>query len=169
MPTRGRPIGRIVPFDPSTTKTVPLPRPRPWGERRIAAELLAWRGEQTGWPTYREFQRDGRARLFLQLLEWGGPIYWAHRLGWQLPPSYRYIWDRGRIRGALRPYLRGRERFPSPAEFQRLGARAVRDAAHRHGGIGFWAAEFGVIHRNHPGRPRKHPRPAAEDDPAGDL
>jgi hypothetical protein len=168
LPTRGRPIGRIVPFDPDSTRTVGLPRPALWGERRIREELLGWPGERTQWPGYREFLRDGRARLFLQVLEWGGPIYWADRLGWEIPSSYRHHWDHGRIRGALRPYLKGRERFPSASEFRSLGGRGVREAAYRHGGIEFWAAEFGVTHRNHPAArasiPAYPPRTACSRD-----
>lgn len=77
----------------------------------------------------------------------------------------------GRLLGlrTARPYLKGRERFPSPARFAALRARPVGDAAHRHGGIGFWAAEFDVTHRRHPGRPREHPRPPAEEGLPGDL
>jgi DNA invertase Pin-like site-specific DNA recombinase len=143
-PGRGHPLGRIVPFEPTSTHTIALPRPALWSERRIERELLAWRGEESVWPDYAEFLRDGRAGLYLQVLEWGGHIYWSHKLGWEVPHLRRHAWSEDRVRGALRPYLRGRETFPTIKEFEQLGGVAIRWAAKSHGGIGFWARDFGV-------------------------
>jgi hypothetical protein len=146
-PARGYRLEAIRPFDPASVRTLSLPRPALWGERRIEGDLLAWRGGRTHWPNYAEFLRDGRARLYLQICEWGGHTYWSHRLGWTDSRDVKYYWNEERVRGALRPYLEGRETFPSKAEFKALGARSVREAAERRGGIGFWADDFGVEYR----------------------
>jgi site-specific DNA recombinase len=154
-PSRGFPLGEIRAFDPGSARTVGLPRPALWGEQRIRSELLAWRGERTDWPSYAEFLNDGHARLYLQILEWGGHYYWAQKLGWGRPKKVRHYWDHDRVRGALRPYLAGKDIIPTLPEFEELGAGPVREAAHRLGGIGFWADEFGVGYRVHKVR---HPR-----------
>jgi site-specific DNA recombinase len=154
LPVRGRPIGRLIPFDPASVRAASLPKPALWSETRIERELLAWRGGQTVWPGYAEFLRDGRARLYLQVLEWGGHIYWSRKLGWEAPPLRRHHWNHERVRGALRPYLQGRDMFPRAWEFEELGARQIREAAQRTGGIGHWAAEFGVGYRDHKVRRR---------------
>jgi site-specific DNA recombinase len=147
-PARGYRLRAIRAFDPSSVRTLSLPRPARWDERRTEGELLAWRGGRTDWPNYAEFLRDGRARLYLQICEWGGHTYWSHRLGWEEPRDVKYYWNAERVRGALRPYLEGRETFPTKTEFEALGARSVREAAERRGGIGFWAEEFGVAYRS---------------------
>jgi DNA invertase Pin-like site-specific DNA recombinase len=151
VPRRGVPVGEIRRFAPGAgTRSARLRPPTRWSERRIERELLAWRGEAEGWPAYIEFLLAGRSRLYLQVLGWGGPHYWAKRLGWHTPPR-TVTWSEERIRGALRPLLAGREEWPSAAEFGAGGLSAVRRAVVRHGGIGLWAKEFGLPLRRRAG------------------
>lgn len=58
-------------------------------------------------------------------------------------------WDDVRIRTELARFLAGRDEWPSYAEFQRAGRRALRDAITRAGGTVRWAAEMGVRHVEH--------------------
>lgn len=145
VPRRGLPIGEVRAFEPTIgdTGAVRLPRPRPWGPRRIEAELLRWRGDLVEWPTYVEFLLAGRARLHLQILGYGGVRYWARRLGWSGAPRTTR-WDEEAILGGLRPIIAGREVWPSAAEFRELGLEGLRRAVIRHGGITSWAATCGL-------------------------
>jgi DNA invertase Pin-like site-specific DNA recombinase len=147
-PGPGRPIERIEPFDESSARTLRPPRVRLWGERRIERELRDWRPDATVWPEPTEFLDAGRARLQLQVLEWGGPVYWSRRLGWQVRLPLR--WSEERVRGALRPYLKGHDEFPRERDFRRLDAKVVYEAAVRHGGVRRWAEEFGIAMRERP-------------------
>lgn len=51
------------------------------------------------------------------------------------------------LRKRLGRFLAGRKRWPSQAEFERAGERALVAAATRLGGVERWAAEFGVSYQ----------------------
>jgi hypothetical protein len=111
--------------------------------KRIEAELREFFAERESWPAYVEFAKAGRARLHAQVLEWGGPIYWAPRVGIETP----MVRGRSRpavLRGALRPFLAGRETWPKPAEFREAGLASLLRLVHNNGGCEHWAAEFGI-------------------------
>jgi DNA invertase Pin-like site-specific DNA recombinase len=144
LPRSGVPIDAILPFVPGNTATaVQLPRPKTWSAARIERELLAWRGEDVAWPNYLQFLLAGRARLHLQVMNWGGPYYWARRLGWGTPPRIS-TWSPEWIRGALQPILAGRDEWPSTAEFKAAGMTVLEQAVIHHGGTPAWAEEFGL-------------------------
>ena len=143
-PGHGHPLREVAAFEPSSARTTRLPKIRHWSERRIERELRGWRGELTTWPEYGEFFDDGRSRLHLQVLEWGGRDHWIRRLGWTSAERRRRRWNEEGIRRALRPHLAGRKAFPGRVEFARLGATNIFDAARKHGGIEHWAREFGI-------------------------
>lgn len=122
-----------------------LREPRPWSERRIRDELSAFLAGREGWPAYDEFQIAGRARLWGQLMGYGGPWFWARELGVGI--SNRYLvprWNRERLRAALTPFLRRLDHWPLQSEFDAAGLSAIRKAVHSHGGARYWAAEFGL-------------------------
>jgi hypothetical protein len=150
---RGPDLGLDQPIDfrPSREGAGRLKPHRLWGEKRIETELrefFAGRGRR--WPTYVEFAKLGRGRLHAQVLEWGGPIYWAPRIGVETPRVH------GRskpalVRGALRPFLAGRQSWPSPAEFEEAGLRRLHDLVRHAGGCEHWAGEFGLTYTRQAG------------------
>jgi DNA invertase Pin-like site-specific DNA recombinase len=148
LPRRGLAIGKRRSFRPGTKgmKSMKLRSIKPWGQRKIERELLSWRDEDDRWPHYVEFALDGRARLWQQVIDWGGPYFWADRLSWEITPR-SVTWTRERIRGALRGFLDGRETWPSYEEFNAANLATLRRAAARHGGLPFWAAEFDLPYR----------------------
>ncbi len=110
--------------------------------RRELEEFLAAAQE---WPSYRDFQRNGRQTLRNQVTRLGGARLWAKRLGLPYPerkPGYAPRWTENRVRADLTEFLRGRESWPSRLEFERAGRKPLRDAVLRLGGPERWAAEF---------------------------
>jgi DNA invertase Pin-like site-specific DNA recombinase len=138
-------LDEAVDFRPSLEGAVRLRPHRLWGEKRIEAELREFFAGRERWPAYVEFAKQGRARLHAQVLEWGGPIYWAPRLGIETPR----VFGRSRpalVRGALRPFLKGRERWPRPSEFEQAGLKKLHEIVRHNGGCEHWAAEFGLTY-----------------------
>jgi len=61
------------------------------------------------------------------------------------PPSRRgRAWDEESIRRELERFLRGRSVWPTYEQFVQGGAKGVRDALYRHGGVEYWAKEMGL-------------------------
>lgn len=148
VPRRGLAIGRRRSFRPGLNgmRSTLLRPMKPWGSRRIEKELLAWRGDDDRWPHYVEFALAGRSRLWQQVIDWGGPYFWADRLGWEITPR-SVTWTRERIRGALRGFLDGRTGWPTYEEFDNAGLATLRRAAARHGGLPFWAKAFDLPYK----------------------
>ena len=134
------------PIDVAGLRARRLQAPRIWPEGEIEARLREFTAGRSDWPRYEEFARAGRGRLHLQAMAWGGPHYWAARLDLELDPRF-LPWTEERIRGALRPVLSGRESWPSEAEFERAGLLPALWGLRTHGGVEFWAAEFGISYR----------------------
>jgi DNA invertase Pin-like site-specific DNA recombinase len=143
VPRRGSPIRELRPFDPGECTARPLRRLRRCSPRRIEADLRSWRGEIEEWPSYVEFLAQGRARLHLQVLGYGGVAYWARRLGWGLP-SRTTRWDSETIADGLRPIIAGREVWPTKREFDAIGLGGLRRAVIRQGGVEHWADVCGL-------------------------
>jgi hypothetical protein len=138
---------RVAPFERSQVEAIRLPAPEIWPAGRVEAELRTFLGGRSEWPTYAEFARSGFARLHFQAMANGGPYWWGPRIGIEIPPRF-VIWNEERVRGALRPFLRGRERFPTEGEFAEAGLRSLRTGLHNHGGLAYWADEFGLDSRS---------------------
>jgi DNA invertase Pin-like site-specific DNA recombinase len=123
---------------------------RRWSLARLEHELREFLGGREEWPTYHEFACAGRSRLFAQCLAQGGSYYWGHRLGLRVP-SWGVRWNRERVRTALAPFLKQRTAWPGRHEFEEAGMAPVYNAAKEHGGISYWAKEFGCtnvrVHR----------------------
>jgi DNA invertase Pin-like site-specific DNA recombinase len=142
LPLMGRAIGAIRPFRSGKgSKSVRLRPMRSWGERRIERELKVFLGGSKSWPRYAEFSLAGQGRLHRQVMEWGGPYYWAHRLGLDTSPRL-VAWTDPNIRGALRGFLARRDKWPVRAEFIAAGLRFLHKAVERHGGVAYWSGEF---------------------------
>lgn len=127
-----------------------LHEPRQWSERRIREQLTEFLEVREQWPAYEEFQAAGRARLWRQLMGYGGPWFWARELDVKI--TNRYLvprWNSERLRAALAPFLRRYDYWPSQGEFEAAGLSALRKAVHSHGGAKHWAAEFGLPLRDH--------------------
>jgi len=125
-------------------------RPAPiqlWPPSRLEAELRDFLAGRPDWPSYREFAEAGKARLFSQTLAYGGPHYWGPRFGARVP-AFCVSWNRERVRAALAPLLEGRQDWPGEKAFKKAGMTAVYRAAQKHGGLPYWAAQFGCSHRN---------------------
>lgn len=143
-----RVAGRVV----ISSKSIPkngerLPSHQQWSPARLEKELREFLRGRSVWPAYREFAEAGRARLFAQVLDYGGPVYWGHRFGVGVPTS-RLLWNKDRVRAALRPFLEGRVKWPGAREFGEAGMRRVYNAAKYHGGLRYWAEEFGYSYGN---------------------
>jgi DNA invertase Pin-like site-specific DNA recombinase len=115
---------------------------RQWSAARLEKELRQFLAGRSEWPTYREFADSGRARLFAQVLGYGGPYFWGHKLGVRVPPRC-VPWNPRRVRAALAPFLKHRPFWPGEREFAEAGMTTAYCAAKQHGGIRFWAEEFG--------------------------
>jgi DNA invertase Pin-like site-specific DNA recombinase len=120
-----------------------LSGPKPWGERRIESELRAFLEGESDWPGYLEFASAGRARLHAQMMACGGPHFWGHKLGYEVPDGF-VRWTDAKVGGALAPFLRRRKAWPSKAEFEAAGLGPLHDALRRHGGTQHWAEHFRI-------------------------
>lgn len=142
-PRRGRPIGRLRPFAPTSASAERLQAPKIWAARRVEKDLRLFLNERNRWPGYREFADSGRGRLYHQVLLWGGPYYWAARFG--LRPGRRTVhWNDERIHAALSAVLKDQQVWPTSREFKAWGLGPLRSAVIRHRGIPYWADRFGV-------------------------
>jgi DNA invertase Pin-like site-specific DNA recombinase len=116
---------------------------RQWSAAVLEKEMRGFLAGRSEWPTYREFADSGRARLFAQVLDHGGPYYWGHRFGLRVP--HRCVrWNPERVRAALHPFLENRVDWPGARAFAEAGMAPVYRAVQQHGGISFWAAQFGL-------------------------
>lgn len=53
-------------------------------------------------------------------------------------------WDEESVRSELTEFLTGRERWPTYEQFIQGGAKGLRDALYRFGGVEYWAREMGL-------------------------
>ena len=52
-----------------------------WTDERIREELQSFLADRTEWPTYREFERNGRLALRDAITQAGGAERWAQEMG----------------------------------------------------------------------------------------
>jgi hypothetical protein len=130
------------PFDPAAVRARRLRLPKRWSPQRLEVELRAFLGKRTEWPQYPAFARAGCARLHLQMMLWGGPYFWARRLGLRLAPR-SVLWNELRMRGALKALLHGRKQWPAKRDFNQAGLASLYDALVHRGGLAYWARQFG--------------------------
>jgi DNA invertase Pin-like site-specific DNA recombinase len=130
-------------IDGQREEGVRLRVPPRWPEGRIAAELDRFLGGRRDMPHYPAFERAGYARLHAQMMRWGGPYWWAHRLNLETP-ARMVFWTEARIEGALAPFLRWRKTWPRNHEFEAAGLSALRIAVSVHGGNEHWARKYGL-------------------------
>ena len=64
------------------------------------------------------------------------------------PRAPQRRWTSARIRAELERFCGGRRAWPSAREFKAAGRADLYVAASRYGGIGFWARELGLAHRD---------------------
>ena len=155
-PLEPSPKPKLQPFEPAKVAAQRVPRPKQWPEQRIERELRSFLGAQGDWPAYPAFEAAGKARLHAQVMAWGGPFYWAGRLGLQIDTN-TVRWNAERVRGALKPFLKGRTRWPTEPEFRDAGLEVLRRAVTTHGGVTHWSEEFGLE------PPRKRPDKWSKD------
>lgn len=137
----------LLPFERGTEGALRLSAPELWLVERIERELGVLLGGRLAWPPYAEFATSGYARLHFQVMSYGGPYWWGPRMGVRIPPRF-VAWNETRVRGALRPFLTGRAVFPTEGEFKAAGLSSLRTAVHNHGGLVYWADEFGLESRS---------------------
>ena len=68
-----------------------------WTDERIREELQSFLADRTEWPTYREFERNGRKALRDAITQAGGAERWAQEMGVRFvrhPPGYAPVRDR---------------------------------------------------------------------------
>ena len=98
---------------------------RKWPEWQIEMELRSFLGDRSDWPVYLEFALAGRARLHHQAWAWGGPYYWAQKLGLKVGEG-QVKWTDLRVCDALRPLLRSAGRCQaSPSSRRRAWVRCT--------------------------------------------
>lgn len=161
MPRRGRGASGIQPFSPGAQERRggrQLREPDLWSEKRIRRALQVALEGQEWWPSYNLFAKGGHARLHAQLMRFGGPWYWCREFG-LAPTSKRMVrpWNERLVRDALTPFLRGWDHWPTRKEFAASGMEPVQLAAVNHGGLGYWAAEFGLTQLRPGPRPKQRP------------
>ncbi len=119
---------------------------RSWSKERIERELRAFLGNRSAWPSYGDFADDGRALLHAQVMDWGGPYFWAHKLGLAVRER-TFFWTDPLLRNALAPFVEGRTEWPQIKELKAAGMTAVYEAIQHRGGMARWAREFGLEFR----------------------
>jgi DNA invertase Pin-like site-specific DNA recombinase len=125
-----------------------LREPRRWSEPRIHAELVGFLSGRKDWPAYDEFHAAGHARLWHQMMRYGGPWYWVRKLEVKVLPRYLVpSWNDERLRDALRPFVRRFDYWPTGGDFKAAGLIALYKALHSHGGVIRWAGEFNLPRR----------------------
>jgi len=130
-------------FNPELRRARRLRQPRRWPKRRIEAELRAFFAGREEWPKYPDFAEEGLGRLHAQILLWGGPHYWGHKLGVKVPRGI-VRWNDTLLGDALAPLLRGRNTWPTREEFEEEGLGVAREAVLSGRGVAHWAKEFGI-------------------------
>ncbi len=137
-----------VPFDPRRHRAARLREPALWPQIKIREQLQRFLAGRSEWPQYPAFEKAGYARLHAQVMAFGGPYYWAKKLGIDIP-GRAVVWNELRVEGALRPLVRGRTRYPRWAEFVAAGLGEAYQGARNHGGHGHWAEHFGLAFTPH--------------------
>ncbi|HEY5977775.1 MAG TPA: recombinase family protein [Solirubrobacterales bacterium] len=137
----------VQPFHRNQVEALSLPSPEIWPAERIETELRLFLRGGTQWPAYAGFAEAGLGRLHFQAMAYGGPYWWGPRMGIEIPAGI-VLWNEERVRGALRPFLRARESFPTEGEFAQAGLGSLRTGLHNHGGLAYWADEFGLDSRS---------------------
>ena len=107
------------------------------------ADFLGREGHDT-WPQDDVFLAAGEGRLFEQLWRSGGPQRWAAEM--RLDPDRgrhtRARWTERRALGTLEVFLRGRETWPTRAEFAAAGYEGLHDWLSRRGGAKRWSRDY---------------------------
>jgi len=128
-------------------------RPSKWTEERIADELERFLAGRTTRPSAAEWKQAGLGGLHQLLTARGELGDWLERFG--LAASGVQRWDERRLRGELTAFVAGFSHWPTWREFREAGRGKLCAAAAYHGGLAYWAAEFGLERR--PARRRKAP------------
>jgi DNA invertase Pin-like site-specific DNA recombinase len=137
----------VTPFDPASGDGERLKADRRWPLLRLERELRKFFAERDEWPLYLDFAKAGKARLHAQVMCWGGPYYWAPKLGVGVPKE-TVRWTEAAIVGALGPVLEGREQWPATEEFTEAGLAPLYHAIRTHRGVAHWAQRFGLLYKD---------------------
>lgn len=133
----------LRPFEQKGGQASRLPVPRLWSEPKIKSALTAFTGNRSDFPTYAEFAAAGFANVYGQVMRWGGPYYWARKIGLSIPAN-RVNWNERNVRNALAAFLQDKAEWPSQSEFERAGLKPLHSAVYAHGGRAYWATQFGL-------------------------
>jgi len=141
-PTPLRPFERMKPVGALVENGIPVREVRRWPPRKLGRELRNFLATRTSWPSYAEFADAGEAILHAQMMSWGGPYYWGHELGLEVPLRMVY-WNETLIRNALAPLVEGASEWPKVRELEAIGLIPLSWAIKNSGGMARWAREFG--------------------------
>jgi site-specific DNA recombinase len=137
----------LPPFDRTGERGALRLRAAPdWGPERVRKELAAFVESRDRWPSFDEFQAQGRALLWDQVQRHGGNLRWASafELPYVTTAPDGHPWTDERIRVALAAFLYGKRAWPTWREFEAAGLEALRYAINASGGAARWAGEMGV-------------------------
>jgi len=90
------------------------------------------------WPSRREFEDAGLAKVRAAVRAQGGTAHWAKRFGLTWRENKRK-WTMERIERELIAFTRGRTTFPTETDFVHRGRRDLHAAMRVHGGYRWWA------------------------------
>jgi DNA invertase Pin-like site-specific DNA recombinase len=133
-------------FDATSNDGERLSPVRGLEEAQLEHELRGFLAGRSEWPAYPEFARAGRGRLYHQVLRCGGPHHWGRKLGVTVP-EHRPRWTPETLEGALTPFLRDRQHWPTKEEFEAAELGGLYTALVKERGLAHWAAHFGLTYR----------------------
>jgi hypothetical protein len=118
-----------------------------WTDERIRTTLTTLMRDRTTWPTRREFCRLGYDGLY-SAMDRLGRRAWEAEFGFEDRPGLAgpTRWSERNVLATLTALCRGRDTYPSRAEFQLAGLDGLHQAirAH-HGGHDEWAGRLGLL------------------------
>jgi hypothetical protein len=121
---------------------------RPWTYTRMKDELAAFASGRSDWPARVEFIENGLMLLYQKIGEAQARQRLAADLGLSLPEGRTKIrrrhWTDDRIYQTLEPFLRGRDAWPTKAEFRQVGLSTLYGALNKQGRRDYWARHFGL-------------------------
>jgi DNA invertase Pin-like site-specific DNA recombinase len=118
-----------------------------WTDERIRATLRTLMRDRTTWPTRRELSRVGYDGLY-SAMDRRGRRAWEAEFGFADRPGLAgpTRWSEDNVRTALTVLCRGRDSYPSRAEFQLAGLDGLHQAVRaHHGGHDAWAERLGLV------------------------
>jgi hypothetical protein len=104
-----------------------------WSEGRIETELREYLAGKAVWPSWAEFEGDGRRALRTAVRSTGGAYRWAGKLKVALPDTRREArrWSYEELKSGIEQVATSNGLFPARCEFSATGYQLLYDAMMR--------------------------------------